>query len=158
MRKIMNSLKKSNIGYFKRISLFFLLSLLLIGCIQHVPGIEGEWILNNGSVMVISKDEFYWYQDNTKESYYHATSPTVLTQEDALEAIQAPESNKASLLEKHIYYYKMNYDTFILNGENYSSSLSKQSSEFAFQMNGINSLSIVNLNTNEEFSATRLEG
>ena len=80
----MNSLKKSNIGYFKRISLFFLLSLLLIGCIQHVPGIEGEWILNNGSVMVISEDEFYWYQDNTKERYYHATSPTVLTQEDII--------------------------------------------------------------------------
>ena len=158
MRKIMNSLKKLNIGYFKRISLFFLLSLLLIGCTQHVPGIEGEWILNNGSVMVISEDDFYWYQDNTKESYYHATSPTALTQEDALEAIRVPESNKISLLEKHIYYYKMNYDTFILNGENYSSSLSKQSSEFAFQMNGINSLSIVNLNTNEEFSATRLEG
>ena len=154
----MYSLKKSNIGYFKRISIFFLVSLLLLGCIQHVPGIEGEWILNNGSIMVISEDDFYWYQDNTKESYYHATSPTALTQEDALEAIRVPESNKASLLEKHVYYYKMNYDTFILNGENYSSSLSKQSSEFAFQMNGINSLSIVNLNTNEEFSAKRLEG
>lgn len=135
--------------------IFLVFLIFLSACAHQIPGIEGEWTLNNGSIMVISQDEFYWYQDSTKASYFHASSPTVLTQEDAIAAIHVPEANKASLLEKHIYYYKMTYDAFIMNGEDYSSTLSEQSSEFAFQLNSINSLSIVNLNNNEEFLAVR---
>lgn len=127
-----------------------------MGCTHHVPDIYGSWLLNNGSIMEISKDEFIWYQNATKKSYYAGT-PEILTQEEALDAIQVPESNRETLLQKHVYYFGIIYDTFVLNGQDNSTSLKSEKSEFAFQMNGINSLSIVNLNTNEEFSAVRQE-
>ena len=137
--------------------LIFLSLFLLIGCAHHVPDIYGTWILNNGSVMQISKEDFYWYQDETKVSYYAGQSPEILTKEEALEAIKVPESNKGHLMQQHIYYLAVTYDTFVLNNQDLSSSLKSEKSEFAFQMNGINSLSIVNLNSNEEFSAIRQE-
>ena len=138
--------------------LLILLSLLLlVGCAHHVPDIYGSWLLNNGSVMQISKEDFYWYQDETKVSYYAGQYPEVLTKEEALEAITVPESNKEHLMQQHIYYLAVTYDEFVLNNQDLSSSLKSEKSEFAFQMNGINSLSIVNLNSNEEFSAIRQE-
>ena len=60
-------------------------------------------------------------------------------------------------MQQHVYYLAVTYDEFVLNNQDLSSSLKSEKSEFAFQMNGINSLSIVNLNTNEEFSAVRQE-
>lgn len=138
--------------------IFLLLALLIpFGCTNQVPGIEGKWLLNNGSIMCISYDDFYWYQDSTKKNYYAGEAPIVLTQEEALEAIHVPESNKDKLLENHIYYYSIVYDRLILNNLDRSSELTDEKSEFAFQMNGINNLSIINLNTNEEFNAIRQE-
>lgn len=142
----------------KKLSLLFIMVILLTGCTNHIDGIEGKWKLNNGSIMVISEDAFYWYENSAQENYYMGHSPTILTKEDALNAIQVPEENKQKLLQNHVYYLSTTYDTFIYNNTDCSDSLSKEKSEFAFQMSSINNLSIVNLKTNEEFTATRIGG
>lgn len=142
----------------KKISIFLLMFLLITGCTKHVDGIEGKWKLNNGSIMVISEKEFYWYENDSQVSYYMGHSPTILTKNDAIEAIKVPEENKQKLLQSHIYYLSTTYDKFVYNNTDCSDSLTKEKSEFAFQMNSINKVNIVNLNTNEEFIGTRMGG
>lgn len=130
------------------------------GCGQYghqLQGIEGEWILNNNSLMSINDKSFVWYQDASHKNanYLQGTDVKILSKEEALDAIQVPSENKNNLLKTHIYYLSVTYKTIIINNEDVSHQADGKLSEFAFQITGKDQMSIVNLNNNEQYTAYR---
>lgn len=137
---------------------FLLTCLICTGCTnRQLKGIEGRWVLNNQSLMLIDGDSFVWYQNVSKidTDYLKGKDVTILSGEEALDAIKVPDANRESLLETHTYYLSVTYTTIYLNGQDISQQADGKLSEFAFQLNGKDQMSIVNLNTNEQYTAQR---
>lgn len=139
--------------------LLSLCTLLLVGCQNKLKGIEGKWLLNDKSFMVISKNEFYWYQSqsNLKDNYFYGDNLKILQGEEAIDAINPPNENRENLLKTHVYYLKTTYTSYKREGKDLSNELDKQPSEFAFQLSTKDKLSIVNLNTNASYTANRMD-
>lgn len=132
---------------------------ILYGCSTHLQGLDGNWILNNNSLMSIHEDVFVWYQNakDTSQNYLKGIDVKILEGEEALDAIHVPEANKEKLLKTHTYYLSVTYSKIDLNGKDVSQQADGKLSEFAYQITGKNQMSIVNLNTNEQYTATRQE-
>lgn len=131
--------------------------LTLTACHNKLKGLEGHWILNNGTMMIIDDNSFYWYQNyqDTKQNYFYGKNVQILSGIDALNAINVPEENKEELLNTHTYYLSVTYTKWNINGMDISQQLDGNPSEFAFQIDAKDHLAIVNLITNEQFTATR---
>lgn len=145
---------------FKNIFIILSFCFLLLGCQSNkLSGIEGKWLLNNKSLMIIKENDFYWYQNyqNLETNYYYGYDLTTLYGQEAIEAINVPLENREDLLKTHTYYLTVTYSRFNLNNKDESKSLNGKKSDFAFKIDGKDKVSIVNLITNEQFTAERLE-
>lgn len=140
-----------------KVPLMVILLMGICGCGQKLQGIEGEWILNNNSLMSINEKSFTWYKNvsNKNANYLKGTDVKILSKEAALNAIHVPSENKNSLLKTHTFYLSVTYKTIIINNEDVSQNADGKLSEFAFKITGKDQMSIVNLNNNEQYTAHR---
>ena len=146
--------KKINLIIFS----FLVICFFCTGCTsRQLKGIEGKWLLNNQSLMLIEEYTFVWYQNvnKTDTDYLKGKDVTILSGEEALNSIKVPDANKDKLLNTHIYYLSVTYTTVDINGVDASQQADGKLSEFAFQLSGKDQLSIVNLNTNDQYTAKR---
>ena len=135
-----------------------LLAIVLTGCkTNKLQGIEGKWVLDNNTMMIIQKDGFYWFQDyqNNDKNYFFGKDVTILSGEDALNAIGVPDENRETLLKTHTYYLSVTYSQYNVDGKDNSQMLDGQLSEFAIQMDQKDHLIIINLLNNEQYLARR---
>ena len=142
----------------KRILAFLILSTLLtslLGCQpKKLEGIHDKWTLNDNSVMQIKEDNtFSWESENNV--YVAGDIVKFLEGEDAINAIQVPESKKENLKGKHIYYMSVIYTQYFDNKLDKSEILNGNKINFALELNGKDNINILILNSNSEFTATR---
>ena len=107
--------KKINLIIFS----FLVICFFCTGCTsRQLKGIEGKWLLNNQSLMLIEENTFVWYQNvnKTDTDYLKGKDVTILSGEEALNAIKVPDANKDKLLNTHIYYLSVTYTTVDING------------------------------------------